>query len=353
MTVSRNSPRLFRASRGYRRSLKFLAFMGMALFLLPGTLHAVRLKIATLSPDGSYWMERMNQGAEETARLTEGRVEIKFYPGGVMGDDKAVLRKIRVGQLQGGAFVAGSLAGIYPDIQIFGLPLKFRSFEEVDHVRQRMDPIIAKGLEDGGMVPFGFAEGGFAYTLSAFPVRSVQEMAQRKVWVPDNDNTVLEAVKAFDFTPIPLSIADVRAGLQTGLIDTVTTPPIAAVALQWHTQVKYLMDMPFLYVYAVFAVDKRAFAKISPADQGVVKNTMGAAFQDIGKRNRSDHVEALAALRNQNIEFLKPSDDQLAEWRRRAEKVPELLIRSGQFTAEMVQALDRHLQDFRMRSTTQ
>lgn len=332
---------------------ELLILMGIALLLFPGTIQAKRLKIATLSPDGSFWMTRMKQGADEVGRLTEGRVKIKFYPGGVMGDDKAVLRKIRVGQLHGGAFVAGSLAAIYPNIQIYGLPLKFRSFEEVDYVRKQLDPIIAKGLEDGGLIPFGFAEGGFAYTLSTLPVRSVEDMAQRKVWVPDNDSSVLEAVKAFDITPIPLSIADVRAGLQTGLIDTVTTPPIAAVALQWHTQVKYLMDMPFLYVYAVFAVDKKAFSKISPEDQGVVRDTMGQAFRDIGKRNRSDHEEALKVLENQNIEFLKPSDVQLAEWRRRAAEVPELLVRSGQFTQEMVQLLEQHLREFRARSANQ
>ena len=218
----------------------------MLILMLSGQAQAMRFKIATLSPEGSVWMQKMREGAEELARKTENRVKIKYYPGGVMGDDKAVLRKIRIGQLHGGALVGGSLSRFYPDNQIYNLPLKFRSFEEVDYVRKHLDQRIAQGLEKGGFVTFGIAEGGFAYVMSTVPIRTVVEMRRQRVWIPDNDTMILETVKAFDITPFPLSIADVQAGLQTGLINTVTTPPIGAVALQWHTQINYLMYEPFM-----------------------------------------------------------------------------------------------------------
>jgi TRAP-type C4-dicarboxylate transport system substrate-binding protein len=308
---------------------------------------AMRFKVATLSPEGSVWMQKMREGADELARKTNNRVTIKYYPGGVMGDDQAVLRKIRVGQLHGGAVVGGSLSQFYPDNQIYSLPFIFRSFEEVDYVRRHLDSRIAQGLEKGGFVTFGIAEGGFAYVMSTVPIRTVEEMRRQKVWIPDNDPMILEAVKAFGITPFPLSIADVRAGLQTGLINTVTTPPIGAVALQWHTQINYLMHEPFLYIYGVLAVDRRAFAKISPDDQRIFREVMGRKFRELDRLNREDNVNALEVLRKQGIEFIKPSDQALRKWYHDAETVPKRLVNAGKLSQDMVNALETLLTEYR------
>ena len=319
----------------------------MLILMLTGQAQAMRFKIATLSPDGSVWMEKMREGAKELARKTDNRVKIKYYPGGVMGDDKAVLRKIRIGQLHGGAVVGGSLSRFYPDNQIYSLPLMFRSFKEIDYVREHLDQRIVQGLEKGGFVTFGIAEGGFAYVMSTVPIRTVEEMRRQKVWIPDNDTMILETVKAFDITPFLLSIADVRAGLQTGLINTVTTPPIGAVALQWHTQIKYLMYEPFLYIYGVLAIDSKAFAKISTHDQQIFREIMGRVFRELDRLNRQDNVNALEALRKQGVKFIKPSAQALEKWCHDAEAVPKRLIQTGKLSQRMVNILESLLKDYR------
>ncbi len=325
--------------------------MMLLVVMLAGEAQAMRFKIATLSPEGSVWMEKMREGAQELARKTDNRVKVKFYPGGVMGDDKAVLRKIRIGQLQGGAFVSGSLSQFYPDNQIYSLPLFFRSFKEVDYVREHLDKHIIDGFEKGGFVIFGIAEGGFAYVMSTVPVRTVEDMRRQKVWIPDNDSMILEAIKAFDITPIPLSIADVRAGLQTGLINTVTTPPIGALALQWHTQIKYLMDEPFLYIYGVLAVDRKVFKKISPDDQQTFREIMGKVFKALDRRNREDNIKAVEALHKQRIEFIKPSPESLKKWCKDASEVPNRLVKAGRLSQEMLNTLENLLKEYRLKES--
>lgn len=315
--------------------------------MLPGQALGIRLKIATLSPEGSVWMQKMREGSQELARRTNNRIRIKFYPGGVMGDDNSVLRKIRVGQLHGGAVVGGSLTKYFKDNQIYGLPMKFKSFEEIDYVRRQLDRRIIDGLEKGGFVTFGIAEGGFAYVMATVPIRTVEEMRRQKVWVPDNDKTILESVQAFGIKPIPLSIADVRAGLQTGLINTVTIPPIGAIALQWHTQIKYLMDEPFLYIYGVLAVARKVFEKLSPDDQRVFREIMGRVFKELDRLNRQDNVKAREALRKQGIEFIKPDADDLKQWYDNAAAIPERLVKAGKLSREMVNTLESLLKDYR------
>ncbi|MDH3358940.1 MAG: TRAP transporter substrate-binding protein DctP [Desulfobacteraceae bacterium] len=331
--------------------IRIIAFI--LIVMLTGQAQAIQIKIATISPEGSVWMEKMREGAEELARKTNNRVEMKFYPGGVMGDDKAVLRKIRIGQLQGGAFVSGSLSQFYPDNQIYSLPLFFRSFKEIDYVRERLDKKIIDGFEKGGFVIFGIAEGGFAYVMSTVPIHSVDDMRQQKVWIPDNDSMILEAIKAFDIRPIPLSIADVRAGLQTSLINTVTTPPIGALALQWHTQIKYLMDEPFLYIYGVLAVDRKAFKRISTGDQQIFREIMGEVFKDLDRRNREDNIKAVEALRKQGIEFIKPSPEALKKWCKDASEVPNRLVKADRLSQEMVDTLENLLKEYRLKEGVQ
>lgn len=302
----------------------------LGLCLLAVAANAQVLKIATLSPDGSGWMTKMRAGAADIKTRTAGRVEFKFYTGGTMGNDRAVLNKIKIGQLQGGAVTGGSLAEAARDIQVYSLPLKFRSFEEVDYVRSKMDAGLSKALEDGGFVNFGFAEGGFAYAMSKnTPIPSIAALRRQRVWIPDNDRESEEAMKVFQVTPVPLSLADVLPSLQTGIIDTVASSPIATVALQWHTQVKYITEVPLSYFVGALAIDKKAFAKLTAADQLVVREVMGKVFVDVSLQNRKDNVAAYNALLKQGIKVVKPSAAEMVEWEKYAELANTAIVKAG------------------------
>jgi TRAP-type C4-dicarboxylate transport system substrate-binding protein len=332
--------------RGIFRVALVLAFT----VLLADAAPAARVKIATLAPEGSDWMKMMRAGAEEVAQKTQKRVQFKFYPGGVMGNDRAVLQKIRVGQLHGGAVTTGSLATFYADAEIYKLPLKLRSFQEVDYVRKRMDPLILDGLEQGGMVSFGIIEGGFAYVMTNKPIRTLDDLRSCKVWLPEDDHIALETLKILGIDPIPLSLGDVRAGLQTGLIDTVASPPIGAIALQWHTQVKYLVNLPFLYISGTLAVNRKPFLKWSIEDQKVVREVMGRISEQMDRQDRDDNIEALEALQHQGIQFidLPPETEQVL--RAKAAEAGRRLIGNGVLSRQIVDMLERYLKEYRLQT---
>ena len=316
----------------------------MLTMVLPA--QAVDLKIATLSPDGSSWMVKMRAGAAEVARRTDGRVRFKFYPGGVMGDNNAVLRKIRIGQLQGAALTNGALNKFYPDNKIYNLPIKFESFDQVDYVRKRMDSIIIEGFRKGGFVTFGLAEGGFAYIMSKAPVTTAEDLRNQKVWMPKGDTMALAISKAFGVTPIPLTAAEVRTGLQTGLIDTVAVVPIGAVALQWHTQIKHLTDAPLIYIYGFLTIDRKAFQKLSLEDQAVVNDVMTEMMKDIDRQNRAENIKAMVVLQNQGVSFVKPAQVELQHWQQLAAEVSARLVSSGKLSQQIVDKFERYLEEY-------
>ena len=307
---------------------------------------AKTFKIATLSPEGSYWMTTMKAAAKEIAKQTEDRVKFRFYPGGVMGNDQAVLKKIRIGQLQGAAFSAGALATRAPDTQVYNIPLLFQSYEQVDYVRKHMDADLEAAFREAGFVNFGFAEGGFAYIMSKQAVAAADDLKKNKVWVPSDDAASQSAVDSFGIAPVTLSLGDVLTGLQTDLIDTVAISPIGAIALHWHTQVSHVLDLPILYIYALLAIEQKSFSKLSEADQQVVDTIMRSAFEKMDKQNRKDNRDAFAALENQGLEITAPNTEQLKVWRARGKKAAVQFSERGKISAPALEKLERLMSEF-------
>ena len=321
-----------------------LLFAFAALLLLNQTAGAATtLKIATIAPDGTSWMQALRKAAGEIDKRTGGEVKFRFFPGGVMGNDKSVLRKIRIGQLQGGVLVSGGLTEIYPDVSLYNIPFIFRNYQEVDYVRQRLDPVLIKGLEEHGYVSFGFSEGGFAYLMSKTSVRSLDDLKGRKVWVPEDDRISRIAIEAVGVTPIPLPLTDVLPALQTGLIDTIAGSPIGVIALQWQPQVKFLVDEPLVYLYATMAIDRKAFERIKPEHQAVVREVMTGVFRTLDKQNRQDDASAREALKKQGIRFVAPTPDSLQRENEIRTEIERRLLQQRILSPELVRSLKDEL----------
>lgn len=315
--------------------------------ILPCGAAATTLKIATAAPEGTSWMKEMRAGAKEIAARTDGRVTFRFYPGGVMGNDASVLRKIRIGQLHGGAVTGGGLSAIYRDAKIYSLPFFFRSYDEVDYVRERMDPMILDGLKQNGFIAFGLAEGGFAYLMSLQPLRLKSDLKGRKVWVPEGDRISHAGFEAIGVSAIPLSLIDVMTGLQTGLVDTVGTSPIGAIALQWHTRVKYVADIPLIYLYGGLVLKHTAFDRLLVQDQAIVQEVMEKVFASISERNRRDNESSRDALRNQGIQFITPAPEDWDEVRASISRAMDVLAGEGVFSRTALETLRDHLETYR------
>ena len=302
-------------------------------------------KIATISPDGLGWMSKFRVGLERIEAETNKRVTFKIYPGGVQGDDATVLRKMRIRQLNGGVFAAGSLTRFFPDLQVYNLPLQFRSYEEVDFVRARMDSYISDGLRKAGIKTFAFTETGFAYLLANEPVSSLADLRKLKAWIPDNDPIAAELIKSFDVSPIPLNITDVLPALQTGMINAVVGPPSVILALQWHNHLTHLMNLPLVYIYSMLAMDMKVYSKASSKDQETVVKILDEVFELVGRETRSDNERALQALKKIGITFIEPTNK--AEWQAAADLSVQKLMRSGEISGEVVNTYLELLKNFR------
>ena len=324
--------------------LCFAMLVALRLFM---PVQAQEIRVATVAPDGSVWMREMRTGAEAIRDRTNGRVTIKFYSGGIMGSDSQVLRKIRVGQLQGGAFTGGGIGERYSGFNLYSIPLLFRSLDEVDYVRARLDADLGVGFREAGFTSFGFIEGGFAQLMSSEPISSVEDMRRRKVWTPEGDPIGFRVLEAMGLSPVVLSPTDVLTGLQTGLLDVVAASPVVALVLQWHTKVKYVTDLPISYSLGIFAIENRVFDRLSRADQVLVRNVMSDVMMRLDTQTRVDNREAAAVLQESGLEFVPVLSEQIFAWRNTIEGLYPELRQRRDIDADLLDKLLVLLEEYR------
>ena len=320
----------------------------LSVLLAAGPSGSQTLKIATVTPEGSTWMRDMRAAAAEIAERTDGQVMVKFYSGGVMGDDLRVLRKIRTGQLHGAVLTSSALAERYPEMLQYGLPLLFHSRDEMLYVRERIDPILADGLRDKGYESFGFGSLGFALIMSSEkPIVRLQDARGLKIWVPDGDKLSEQAMRAVGLAPVLMPISDVLIGLGTGLVDVTATPPSGAILLQWHTRLRYVTDIPVAFAYGLLAMDKRQFRKLSQDNQAIVREIFSRLAAQLDRRDAQENAEASRALKDSGLEYLKPSPEEVQSWRKAFKLIYPELVRETRMSPKLHAQIMELLAEFR------
>jgi TRAP-type C4-dicarboxylate transport system substrate-binding protein len=304
-------------------------FTAMVVLFLFGTLPAPRLacgetpviiKLATLAPEGSPWVQELKAAADEAQQKTGNAVQFKIYPGGVMGDERDMVRKMHIGQLHAAMLSSASLASMFSEVDVLQIPFLFSSYPEADFVVGKIEDGLKSGLEKNGYVVLGWSEAGFVYLMSTVPVDTLELLRKAKVWIW-NDSPMAKAIfEEAEVIGVPLSISDVLVGLQTGLVEVVYAPPSVAVALQWFTRIRYITDAPLNYMLGGLVAKKEAFEKIPPQHQAVVKEVFQRHMARLKEAIRSENREALGVMQKQGIKLLTPGKAQIADYRAISEK---------------------------------
>jgi TRAP-type C4-dicarboxylate transport system substrate-binding protein len=330
-----------------KKLVVLLSVMALATFSSQVSWSKEVFKLGTLAPEGSNFMKAFNNLNQEIIEKTGGEVEFRVYTGGVMGNDADLLRKMRVGQIQGGALTAGGASAVYPDLGAMSVPLIFRNYDEVDYVLSRMTPKFDSELEKKGYMALGWTEAGFAYIMSQAPIRSVQDLKGKKVWIPQGDPADQTVFEKAGVPPIPLSLPDVITSLQTHQLNTVCTSPVGAVILQWYTKVKYITNEPLLFVYGVVMVSKKSFEKISPQNQKIIKELFAKYFKELTVQTRKDNDAALDAMTKRGIELVSVTPENHAGLVRLIDEAKVELYKKGIFTKETVDMIEKSVQEYR------
>ena len=304
------------------------------------------IKFATLAPQGSTWMRVMDEFSAEVLAKTGGDVKFKTYAGGVQGDEKDVLRKIRLGQLHGGGMTGVGLGLIAPSVRVLDAPFLFKNTAEVDGIHAAFDPELRKYFEDGGYVLLGWAEVGLVYLYTAQRVEKPADLRSVKMWTWEGDPVAEAALRALDVSPIPLSVTDVMTSLQTGLINGVYGSPLSVIAMQWFTKTKYMLGVPITNASGAAVMSKQAFDKLKPEHQKILLDLGAKHFSRLTTLSREDNTKSVETLKKQGITVTTPDAQAQAAFESAGIKARQSL--SGKlYTADLLDRMEKKLAQLR------
>jgi TRAP-type C4-dicarboxylate transport system substrate-binding protein len=259
------------------------------------------IKIATVAPEGSAWMRIFNKMKASIDEKTGGEVKLRFFPGQVQGDERDMVRKINTGQLHGGCFTTVGLSLFNPKVMVLAMPLIFTSYPQLDKVRAALKSEFEQSFREKGFELLGWGDVGWVYLMSKEPVASKADLRKQKVWVWSDDPISKAMMKESGVSPQPLGLPQVYPALNTGRINTVYNAPLAALTLQWHTQVKYYSDFPLSIGIGATVIAKKVFDALKPEHQKILKEVAEKYHVALNNRVRADNDKALISLRQAGL----------------------------------------------------
>jgi len=282
-------------------ALALVALMGAA---VPAAAEPVVFKLATVAPKDSPWMKAFTAMNKEIEEATGGQVSFKFFPGMVSGDEKDMVRKMRSGQLQAGALTGVGLQMIEPNTLVLQLPMLFKGYEELDKVREKMEPKLQDLMAKKGFVILGWADLGYTYVFTQTKADSLASFKDVKMWGWEDEPISKRFFEMAGIAQVPLALQDVLPGLQRGMITGVYNSPLGAISLQWDKHVKYISGLAIAIGIGATVVTKGQWDQLTPEVQAKVMEISRkhhlALMGEIRKANKA----AVAQLKKQGIEIV-------------------------------------------------
>ena len=257
-----------------------------------------------------------------------------------------MIRKMYVGQIQGAVLTSAGLSAIFSEMDVFQIPFLFESYDEVDHVLEKMDGFFKKGFSDKGYVLPAWSEGGFIRLMSTIPIASLDDLRKAKVWTWEDAPMAKAIFDEAGVSAIPLSLPDVMVGLQTGLVEVVYAPPTGAISLQWFTKAKFLTDVPLIYLIGGIVIQNSAFKKLSADHQQILMALCPKYMAQLKLVIRKENQEAIQVMGKHGVKLIHPSADQIEGFKIVSRNAMTRQIGKS-FSAKVKDEVIRYLEEFR------
>ncbi len=303
---------------------KILLFCSVLLSL--NVFASQQIKLAVLVPEGTTWGNSLKKFSKDVSSLTGGEVNFKIYYGGVSGDEPDVLRKVRIGQLHGGIFTGKTLGDINGDVRVMEIPFTFyQNQKKASETLVKLTPQFDAAFKAKGFVNLGFYEIGQVYVVSTKKVSNLNELKGVKIWSWEGDPLVGAMLESLKLVSVPLALPDVLSSLSTGIINAAYAPPLAILALQWNTKVKYLVDFPTAFSIGALLISDKVWSKIKPDHQQKILMISKKYVKEANDKSVEESESSKQLLKKSGIEFVSfPEADYKAAAGVRSEVINKL-----------------------------
>ncbi|MCC6554775.1 MAG: TRAP transporter substrate-binding protein DctP [Polyangiaceae bacterium] len=297
------------------------------------------IKMGTLAPKQSPWGQVFSVWEKAVKEKSGGNLELQFFYNGQQGDEAAMIAKMKAGQLDGAAVTGVGLSKVYKPIVALQMPGLFKDWAKLDSARDSMRGEFEKGCEDAGFRILGWGDVGKAHVMSkGFAIRGPEDLKGKKPYMWRDDIIAPVLYQLIGVSPVPLNVPEVLPNLNTGAINIVTAPALAAEQLQWSSRLDTIVsDVAGSAIGAVIASSKRIDAL--PGDlRGILMDTGKVAAVALTKRIRSEDDAAFGRIKGK-MTVVDLSADERSKWDGIFKQVRQRLGQ-GTFAPDLVTKLE-------------
>ena len=324
-------------------------FVALLLSAILQSLHAeaVKLRLGALAPRGTGWHKSLLVMGEKWRAAEGPGAEFVVYGGGSQGGEADMVRRMRVGQLNGAMLSVIGLTEIDPSVSALQkMPLVFRSWDELDYVREKLRPALEKRFQDAGFVVLCWGDAGWVRFFSKTPAMRPDDFRRLKIFTWAGDAPQADIMKSLGYHPVVLEVADILPGLQTGMINMVPSTPFWALTLQFYPHASYMLELDWAPMVGAIIVTRKAWDAMSPAGREALTKAGNEAGLQLRALSRRDQDESIAAMQKRGLKVQALTPELEAEWRAAAEQMYPL-VRGKMVPAEFFDEVQRLLREYR------
>ena len=306
-----------------------------------------QLRIGTLATKNSLYHRQLMELGEAWRTAQGGNAKYLVYPDGSQGGETDMVRRMRIGQLQGGLLSVVGLREIEPSIAALqNMPLMFRNWEEVDYVREKMRPAMEKKFLDKGFVVLAWGDAGWVRFFSKEPAVRPDDFKKMKFFAWGSEVEQQEIMKSLGYTPVPLETGDILPSIQTGMINAVPSTPYFALATQIYTTAGNMLELNWAPIVGALIITKKAWDELTPEGQAAVREAGAKAGVQLRAKARQEVDDAVDAMKKRGLKVNKPNAEQMQEWNRLADNLYPR-VRGKMVPADTFDEVVGHLKAFR------
>ena len=274
------------------------------------------IKLGTIAPKGSPWYKALKEAAQEWRELSNGKIRVRIYPGGVAGDDPDMIRKMRIGQLHAAAITSAGMAYIYPDITALTFPNNIKTDAELKYVIKKVGPYYEEEILKKGFKILAWNNAGWVHFFSKYRVVTPDDMKKQKLFFWGSEPIYVEALKKSGFQPVPLSITDLMPSLQTGLVSAFAASPQAALAFQWYPLAPNMCGLRWQPLPAMIVITKRAWMQIPAKLRPALAKSMARLNAKIWEKVMELENDSVNAMKKHGLKVNPVPPEAVAEWQK-------------------------------------
>jgi TRAP-type C4-dicarboxylate transport system substrate-binding protein len=328
-------------------AIRLLAATALALVMQLAEADPIKIRLGALAPRGTHWHRSLLVMGEKWRAAEGPGAEFIVYGGGSQGGEADMVRRMRVGQLNAAMLTVVGLTEIDASVgALQKMPLVFRSWEELDYVREKLRPSLDQRFLERGFVVLSWGDAGWVRFFSKSPALRPEDYRRMRIFAWAGDAPQADIMKSLGYQPVALEVSDILPALQTGMVSMVPSTPFWALTLQFHKHAPYMLELDWAPMVGAIIVTRKGWDEMSPAGRAALRRAAAEAELELRALSRREHQESVEAMKKRGLKVQALTPEAEAQWRRAAEQMYPL-VRGNMVPAEFFDQVQGLLREYR------